>query len=86
MGFRFRRSIGIIPGVRVNLGKKGASLSVGRKGITTNIGRKGTRTTYGVPGTGVSYTTKAKGCMLIIGIVIAMSGALASAFAICLPH
>lgn len=57
MGFRFRRSIRIVPGVRINLGKKGASLSVGRRGANMTLGRNGIRTTVGIPGTGLSHTT-----------------------------
>ena len=57
MGFRFRKGMSIIPGVRVNLSKTGLSLSLGQKGMTYNIGRKGTRTTVGLPGTGASYSS-----------------------------
>lgn len=57
MGFRFRRSIRIAPGVRVNVGKKSTSLSVGPRGATMNVGKKGTRVTVGLPGTGLSYST-----------------------------
>lgn len=57
MGFRFRKSIKLLPGVRVNLGTKGASLSVGRRGATVNIGKTGVRTTVGLPGTGLSYSS-----------------------------
>jgi Protein of unknown function (DUF4236) len=58
MGFRFRKSIKILPGVRLNVGKKGInSVSVGGHGATTNIGRHGTHTTYSIPGTGISYRT-----------------------------
>lgn len=56
MGFRFRRSIRILPGLRVNLGKRGASLSVGVRGAHVTVGPTGTRTTVGLPGTGLSYT------------------------------
>lgn len=58
MGWRFRRGVRIAPGVRLNLGKRSASLSVGRKGFTTNLGRRGLRATLGLPGTGISYTTR----------------------------
>lgn len=58
MGIRFRKSIKIAPGLRINLSKSGPSLSVGRPGATFNIGPKGTRTTVGAPGTGISYTTQ----------------------------
>ncbi len=57
MGFRFRRSIRLLPGVKINLGKKGASLSLGGRGATVNFSAKGRRTTLGIPGTGISYST-----------------------------
>lgn len=57
MGLRFRRSVRLLPGVRVNLSKSGASLSLGRRGAWFTIGPRGTRATVGLPGTGISYTT-----------------------------
>lgn len=57
MGFRFRKSVKIVPGVKVNFSKKGASLSVGRRGASVNINRKGVRSTVGLPGTGLSYSS-----------------------------
>ena len=60
MGLRFRKSVKICKGVKVNFSKSGASLSLGGRGHSVNIGR-GTRTTIGIPGTGLSYTTKAGG-------------------------
>ena len=52
---RFRKSIKLFPGVRINLSGSGISTSVGVKGATVNIkpGRK-TRATVGIPGTGLS--------------------------------
>lgn len=58
MGFRFRRSIRLLPGVRLNLSKGTPSLSVGPRGLTANIGRRGVRTTVGLPGSGLSYTSR----------------------------
>jgi hypothetical protein len=58
MGFRFRRILSIIPGLRVNLSKSGASLSIGRPGATVNLNEQGARLTIGVPGSGMSYQTK----------------------------
>jgi hypothetical protein len=55
--FRFHRSIRIVPGVRINLARRGASLSLGRIGATVNLSRRGTRTTLGIPGSGLSYST-----------------------------
>jgi hypothetical protein len=56
MGFRFRRSIKILPGVRLNVSKSGVSTSIGTRGATVNISKRGTRTTVGIPGTGISYS------------------------------
>lgn len=55
--FRFRRGIKLFPGVRLNLGKKGASVSLGIRGATHTVGPRGSRTTVGIPGTGLSYTS-----------------------------
>jgi hypothetical protein len=56
MGFRFRRSVRILPGVKVNLSGSGASVSLGGRGFHYTIGPKGTRVTAGIPGTGMSWT------------------------------
>jgi hypothetical protein len=57
MSFRFRKRIKIVPGLYVNLGKRGASMSVGVKGATVNFGSKrGIHLTTSIPGTGISYT------------------------------
>ena len=56
MAFRFRRSLRLVPGVRLNLSKSGASVSFGGRGFHYTIGPKGTRTTVGLPGTGLSWT------------------------------
>lgn len=58
MGFRFRKSFKIAPGIKINISKKGiSSVSLGRPGATVNINRKGTRTTLGLPGTGLSHSS-----------------------------
>lgn len=58
MGFRFRKSIKLLPGIRINLSKSGVSTSVGKPGATINISERGARGTVGVPGTGISYSEK----------------------------
>lgn len=59
MGWRFRRSLRIAPGIRLNLGSRGmTSLSLGGRGVTVNLSKRGTKTTYGLPGTGLSYQTR----------------------------
>ena len=59
MGFRFRKSVKILPGVRVNISKKGvSSVSVGKRGASINVGKNGTHANVGLNGTGLSYRTK----------------------------
>lgn len=64
MGLRFRKSIKVAPGVKLNVGKKSAGISVGTKGARYSVNSSGRRTTtVGAPGTGLSYTkshTKSK--------------------------
>lgn len=57
MGFRFRKSVNVLPGVKLNISKSGISTSVGRRGATVNFSKRGTRATVGIPGTGISYST-----------------------------
>ncbi|SRR5579872_3473223 len=58
MGWRFRRGVRVLPGVRLNISKRGiSSVSIGRRGLTLNVSRRGTKETIGLPGTGISYTT-----------------------------
>ena len=57
MGLRFRKSVKILPGVKLNFSKSGTSVTVGKRGMSANFSSRGTRTTVGIPGTGVSYTT-----------------------------
>ena len=57
MGWRFRRSIKIAPGVRWNLGLRGSSISVGGRGFTVNFSKRGVRRTVSIPGTGISHST-----------------------------
>ncbi len=56
MSWRFRDSIKLFPGVRLNVSKGGLSTSIGGPGATINLGRRGTRGTIGLPGTGISYS------------------------------
>ncbi|WP_449245608.1 DUF4236 domain-containing protein [Desulfobacca acetoxidans] len=61
MSLRFRRSIKLLPGVKINLGKTGASLSFGPRGASVTVGGRGVYTNVGIPGTGLSFRTKAIG-------------------------
>lgn len=56
MGFRFRKSIKIAPGIKFNINKKSVGVTFGTKGAHYTINSKGTRTkSVGIPGTGLSY-------------------------------
>ncbi|MEM9766081.1 MAG: DUF4236 domain-containing protein, partial [Pseudomonadota bacterium] len=48
---RFRKSVKIAPGVRMNFSKSGVSASVGGRGGRINVGKRGIRSTISVPGT-----------------------------------
>jgi hypothetical protein len=54
---RFRRTVRLLRGLRLNLSKSGISASIGTRGAWLTVGRNGRRTTLGLPGTGISYTT-----------------------------
>jgi len=56
MGFSFRRSIKVLPGIRLNLSRSGISTSIGVRGAHVTIGHGKVRETVGIPGTGISYT------------------------------
>lgn len=53
MGIRYRKSVKICKGVRVNFSKTGVSYTVGAKGASVNFGRNGTYFNTGIPGTGI---------------------------------
>ncbi len=59
MGFRFRKSINLGGGVRINLSKSGVGYSVGTKGLRVTKTADGkTRTTTSIPGTGISHVSE----------------------------
>jgi hypothetical protein len=60
--FRFRKSIKLAPGLRLNLGKKSIGISAGVRGARYSINTAGKRTTsVGLPGTGLSYRATSGG-------------------------
>ncbi len=61
MGFRFRKSVKILPGVRVNVGNAGLSTTLGVRGASISVSKRGTRASVGIPGTGISYSEKLSG-------------------------
>lgn len=58
MAFRFKKSIKVLPGVKINLNKDSFSMSVGPRGAKVTVNSKGgMRQTVGLPGTGLSVTS-----------------------------
>ena len=56
MGLRFRRSIKVAPGVKLNINKKSSSITFGTKGVHVTKSTTGKTTrSVGIPGTGISY-------------------------------
>jgi hypothetical protein len=81
MPLRFRRSLRLLPGVKLNIGKQSASLSVGGRGATLNFSKRGVTQTLGIPGTGISYQQRlgaaggpsrtSRPSVFVVGLIIA---------------
>lgn len=50
---RFRKSIKLAPGVRMNFSGSGVSWTLGPRGASIGVGKRGARLNYGIPGTGI---------------------------------
>lgn len=61
MGWRFRRTVRLFPGLSLNFSNSGISTSIGPRGAKINLGKRGTRATFGIPGTGLSYSSLLSG-------------------------
>ena len=61
MGWRFRKSFRVIPGVRLNLSRRGLSATVGAGPLSMGIGSRGIYANASIPGTGLSYRKKLTG-------------------------
>ena len=64
MALRFRKTIKIAPGIRLNIGKKSISTSFGVKGARHTVSSTGNKTnSVSIPGTGISWrkTTNTSG-------------------------
>ena len=59
MGIRYRKSIKVAPGVKINLNRKSASVTVGGKGYHKTFNSNGqTTTSINLPVKGLSYTDR----------------------------
>jgi hypothetical protein len=56
MGLRFRKTVKMLPGVRLNISRSGTGLSIGKPRSSVSIGKRGVQATVGIPGRGVSYS------------------------------
>jgi hypothetical protein len=57
MGFRFRRSMKILPGIRLTVGKSSIGISAGVPGARVSLNSRGRVTTSaGIPGSGLYWT------------------------------
>lgn len=61
MGIRFRKSIKLAPGVRMNLSGSGISFGLGPRGASVSIGKRGAYLNTGLPGTGFHMRQKIGG-------------------------
>ena len=62
MGLRFRKSINLGGGAKINFSKSGVGYSIGTKGARiTKKANGGSKTTLSVPGTGISYVKESRG-------------------------
>ncbi|MDQ3220949.1 MAG: DUF4236 domain-containing protein [Acidobacteriota bacterium] len=59
MAWRFRKSFKVLPGVRLNVSKKGlTSATIGKRGLSASVGKQGVHQNVGLAGTGLSYRSK----------------------------
>ena len=69
-GLRFQKRLRILPGLRINLSKSGASTTLGPRGAGVNIGKDGITTNAGLPGSGLSYRQKVGGGRGWLGVML----------------
>lgn len=61
MGFRFRKSKQLLPGVQATVSKNGVRVRLGGKHAGVSVGSSGVRASASIPGTGISYSKKLAG-------------------------
>lgn len=58
MALRFRKTVKLLPGVKLNISKSGVSTSLGVNGATVNVKKgRAMKTTLGIPRTEISHTS-----------------------------
>lgn len=58
MGWRYRKSIRILPFLRFNITHRGTSWSAGGSPYTVNVSKRGVRETLSIPETGISHVSQ----------------------------
>jgi hypothetical protein len=59
--FRFRRTIKLAPGVRLNVNKRSVGISAGVRGVRASVNTDGQSTrSAGIPGTGLYYRSQTR--------------------------
>lgn len=58
MGLHYRHSLTLIPGVRLNIGRRGISTTIGVPGASVNLGARGAYVNLGIPGTGLGVRSR----------------------------
>src|SRR5262245_59046212 len=61
MGFRFRKSIKLAPGLRMNVSSSGVSCNIGPRGASISVGKRRTYLNTSIPGTGFSARERISG-------------------------
>ena len=70
MSIRFRKSINLGGGLKLNFNKKSAGLSFGAKGARFSMNSDGRKTTsIGIPGTGLYWTKSGDGKLTVWNII-----------------
>jgi hypothetical protein len=71
VGFRFRRTLRIAPGIRWNIGMRSTSVRLGNRAFGVTLGTRGNRATVSAPGTGLSYSQRVTGWLLLVLVLMA---------------
>ncbi|WP_029688798.1 DUF4236 domain-containing protein [Thermoanaerobacter sp. A7A] len=90
MSWRFRRSVSLGKGVRINFSKSGIGFSAGTRGARIGVGPKGAYTSFGIPGTGIysiNYLNKKKKKDSISGNAISrtQTGDVSASYSLMMP-
>jgi hypothetical protein len=60
VGWRFQRRKKLLPGVTLNVGRRGPGVSVGPRGARVSAGQRGVTASLSLLGTGLAYAWRRK--------------------------